>query len=226
MERVVARLHAIETPLPKAKPEIRAAAERFTPRDRPGDYAQAMMDLGATLCSPKRPKCLTCPIAEFCKARALGLAEELPRRLAKAERPTRRAVAFWLVDGGGAVLLRRRPETGLLGGMMELPSTPWRAAPWAEAEARAAAPPAADWVALPGLVRHTFTHFHLEAHVWAGRADSAPAPDGGRWVALDRLGDEALPSVMRKLVRHAMAQSAALWIRRSSNERGPSGRVP
>ena len=208
VERVVARLFALETPLPDVKPEIRAEAERLTPQERPGDYAQAMMDLGATICLPKRPKCLTCPLAEPCRARALGLAEALPRRRPKASRPTRRAVAFWLLDPAGAVLLRRRPETGLLGGMMELPSTPWREAPWPDCEARAETPLAADWVALPGIVRHTFTHFHLEARVWAGRATRDKLPNGGRWVTLDGLADQALPSVMRKLVRHALEQSA------------------
>ncbi|MEM7227050.1 MAG: A/G-specific adenine glycosylase [Pseudomonadota bacterium] len=211
VERVVARLRALEMPLPDVKPEIRARAAELTPKERPGDYAQAMMDLGATLCLPKRPKCLTCPLSTSCQARALGLAEELPRRRPKTERPTRRAVAFWLTDPSGAVLLRRRPEKGLLGGMMELPSTPWRAAPWPEeADARAAAPLETDWIALPGLVRHTFTHFHLEARVWAGQTSATEPPNDGRWVPLDGLSGQALPSVMRKLVRHALERSAEL----------------
>ena len=208
VERVVARLFALESPLPDVKPEIRERAAGLTPRKRPGDYAQAMMDLGATVCLPKRPKCLTCPLTASCRARALNLAEELPRRRPKAERPTRRAIAFWLLDPAGAVLLRRRPEKGLLGGMMELPSTPWREAPWSASDARAAAPLATEWTALPGLVRHTFTHFHLEAEVWAGRAPAEASLNGGRWVTLDGLTDQALPSVMRKLVRHALEQSA------------------
>jgi A/G-specific adenine glycosylase len=210
VERVVARLFAVESPLPKAKPELRGLAEGLTPRRRPGDFAQAMMDLGATVCLPKRPRCLACLFAAYCAALAAGTAEGLPRRAAKAPRPTRHGVAFWLVDEVGAVLLRRRPEEGLLGGMMELPSTPWREAPWPAEEAGGKAPITREWTVLPGLVRHTFTHFHLELTVWAGQVDGAAETHvgEGRWVALDGLGDEALPSVMRKLVRHALERLA------------------
>ena len=207
VERVAARLFAVETPLPKAKPELRALAEDLTPGARPGDFAQAMMDLGATVCLPKRPRCPACPLAAHCAARAAGSAVDLPRRAAKQPRPTRHGVAFWLVDDAGAVLLRRRPETGLLGGMMELPSTPWREAPWPAGEARKNSPGGIEWTALPGRVRHTFTHFHLEMTVWAGRANGSERPlykADERWVPLDGLADEALPSVMRKLVRHAL----------------------
>jgi A/G-specific adenine glycosylase len=213
VERVTARLFAVETPLPKAKAELRRLAEGLTPPERPGDFAQAMMDLGATVCLAKRPRCLACPLTAPCAARAAGTAEALPRRAAKAPRPMRHGVAFWLVDRDGAVLLRRRPDEGLLGGMMELPSTPWRETPWSAGDARAKAPanlPNADgWTALPGVVRHTFTHLHLELTVWAGRV-SKTATDGtdGRWVPLDRLADEALPSVMRKVVRHALERLA------------------
>ncbi len=208
VERVVARLFAVETPLPAAKPELRRLAATLTPEARPGDYAQAMMDLGATVCLSRKPRCLFCPLQVDCAARVHGIAETLPARSPKPERPTRRAVAFWTVNPAGSILLRRRPEKGLLGGMMELPSTDWREAAWAEAEARAQAPLAADWSALPGLVRHTFTHFHFEITVWAGRAPRGAAPAGGRWVAIDALGDQALPSVMRKIVKHALAQAA------------------
>ena len=206
VERVVARIFALETPLPAAKPELRRLAETLTPEERPGDYAQAMMDLGATVCLPRNPKCMLCPVAGRCAARRSGLAADLPRRAPKAERPTRRGVAFWVVDESGRLLLRRRPERGLLGGMMELPSTDWRPAPWPEAEARNAAPLAASWLALPGTVRHTFTHFHLELELWATRVGAA-AVTGGRWVALDELGGQALPSVMRKLVGHGLKQA-------------------
>jgi A/G-specific adenine glycosylase len=203
VERVVARLFAVETPLPAAKAELRAHAEPLTPKRRPGDFAQAMMDLGATVCLPRTPKCSLCPLACHCAAEKKGIAARLPRRAPKAERPTRRAVAFWTARDGGTILLRRRPPKGLLGGMMEVPSTPWRAAPWREAEALAQAPIAAEWTELPGLVRHTFTHFHLELTVWAGRASDGQEAEG-RWVRLDDLGGEALPSVMRKVVRHAL----------------------
>ena len=205
----MARLFVVEAPLPVAKPALRRLAAELTPSRRPGDFAQAMMDLGATVCLPRRPRCQACPLAGCCAARAAGRAGELPRRAPKKQRPTRRGVAFWILDAEGAVLLRRRANSGLLGGMMEVPGTEWRAEPWAADEARAQAPVRADWTPLPGLVRHTFTHFHLELSVWAGRAT---APDGvdGRWVALDALGPQALPSVMRKVIRHALKQAASL----------------
>ncbi len=204
IERVTARLFAVETPLPKAKAELRRLAETLTPERRPGDFAQAKMDLGATVCLPRRPRCLACPLEAHCTARTAGLQDELPRRAPKAERPTRRAVAFWVVAPSGKVLLRRRAEKGLLGGMMEIPSTEWRAEDWAEAEALVQAPLPAAWQALPGRVRHTFTHFHFEVAVWAGRAGSEDQVDHGLWCSLDRLGEQALPSVMRKIVEHAL----------------------
>ncbi len=205
VERVVARLFAVDRPLPDAKPELRRLAEALTPERRPGDHAQAVMDLGATVCLPRRPRCLACPLHDDCAARRGGLAEELPRRRPKAQRPTRRAVAFYVTRPDGAVLLRRRPSEGLLGGMMEVPSTPWRPAGWGEGEAMAEAPVAADWRPLDGLVRHTFTHFHFEVTVWAGRVEECEAGgDGRRWVVPDRLADEALPTVMRKILDHGL----------------------
>ena len=212
VERVVARLFALETPLPTAKAELRRLAESLTPDQRPGDYAQAMMDLGATVCLPRRPKCLICPLSTDCAAQAAGIAETLPRRAPKPERPLRRGVAFWLLSPEGTVLLRRRPEKGLLGGMMEVPSTDWREADWPAAEARRQAPRKTRWSALPGLVRHGFTHFELELEVWTGRAAGDGGNDGGndgeRWVALDALHDQALPTLMRKVVRHSLKHLA------------------
>ena len=208
IERVLSRLFAVETPLPAAKPALRELAATLTPAARPGDHAQAMMDLGATVCLPRRPRCLACPLAEGCAARAAGLQEELPRKAPKAERPTRRAIAFWTVSPSGKVLLRRRAEKGLLGGMMEVPSTEWRGAAWDEAEALAQAPLATEWQALPGEVRHTFTHFHFQVAVWAGRAAEEASIEDGLWCSLDRLGDQALPSVMRKIITHALKGGA------------------
>src|SRR5437764_4173802 len=126
VERVIARLFALTTPLPDAKIEIAARAADLVPRERAGDYAQAMMDLGATVCTPRRPRCVICPLMEGCRARALGLAEELPRRAPRADKPTRRGVAFVLMRRDGAVLLRKRPTKGLLGGMDEVASSAWR----------------------------------------------------------------------------------------------------
>jgi A/G-specific adenine glycosylase len=197
VERVVARLFAVEEPLPGVKPKLRTLAATLTPRERPGDYAQAMMDLGATVCTPRKPKCMLCPVAEACDARAAGIQEDLPRKSAKADKPTRRGTAYWLINPDGAVLLRRRVEEGLLGGMAEVPSSGW--------EPGGAPPLDVAWRALPGMVRHTFSHFHLELQVVAGRAGADWAKAEGQWVPLDRLGDHALPSVMRKVVRHALA---------------------
>ena len=211
VERVVARLFKVETPLPAAKPELTRLADSLTPAERAGDFAQAMMDLGATVCLPRGPKCPLCPLEPACQAKAAGIAQELPRRQPKAARPTRRAVAFFVTGPQGEVLLRRRAEQGLLGGMMEVPSTPWREAPWEDAEAQAAAPLAAAWRALPGTVRHTFTHFHFEVTVWAARSVSAPAV-AGRWVALDALADAAIPTVMRKIIEHGLRHSAVAGV--------------
>ena len=208
VERVVARLHAVKTPMPGAKRELRERAAAMLPADpvaafRYGDYAQAMMDLGATVCLPRGPRCEACPLAADCAGRAAGIAESLPRQAAKAARPTRRGIAFWVEGPDGTVLLRRRPRRGLLGGMLELPSTDWREIKWAPAEARAAAPVPATWRPLPGVVRHTFTHFHLELTVWAGSVPTGKTTAAGLWVRREELDDLALPTLMRKAVVHA-----------------------
>ncbi len=207
VERVVARLFAVREPLPGVKPKLRALAATLAPKARPGDFAQAMMDLGATVCTPRKPRCMLCPLAAPCGALAAGIAEALPAKAAKADKPTRRGAAFWLVNPAGAVLLRKRAEEGLLGGMTETPSTPWGEAPDARTVA-AAAPMDAAWVRLPGEVRHTFSHFHLELVVLAGRAGEGWERAAGFWVPVDRLGGQALPSVMRKVARHALAHHA------------------
>ena len=204
IERVVSRLFAIEEPLPAVKPKLRQLVARLTPQERPGDYAQAMMDLGATLCQPARPKCLACPLSEFCDGRALGVAESLPRKLPKKAKPTRRGVAFWLEDGEGRVLLRRRGDKGLLGGMTEIPSTDWLEAGVSAEDAATAAPCAAEWRSLPGKVRHTFTHFHLELEVWAASLPGSPVIEGAFWCSLDDLGGQALPTLMRKVAKLAL----------------------
>jgi A/G-specific adenine glycosylase len=210
IERVVARLFAIETPMPDAKPELTAQAATLTPPDRPGDHAQAMMDLGATICTPRKPKCLTCPISAPCLARQKGIAENLPHRRPKAAKPTRHGVAFWMIDSAGQVCLRRRPERGLLGGMMEIPSTDWQQCTPGEVPdltaARASAPLSTDWRELPGIVRHTFTHFHLELTVWAARAETKG--DIGTWHQIDAISDLALPTVMAKVAAHAVRHTA------------------
>ena len=204
VERVIARQFAVTAPLPKSKAKLRALAETLTPEQRPGDYAQALMDLGATICLPRKPKCQLCPWADACKARAQGIAESLPRKLPKPERPRKYAVMFWLSRPDGSVLLRRRAERGLLGGLMELPSTEWRAEPWTVREAVAAAPARARWRALDGIVRHGFTHFDIEMQVLAGQANGRRP--SGVWSQVDRLSDHALPTMMKKVVKHALAK--------------------
>jgi A/G-specific adenine glycosylase len=200
VERVVARLFAVVEPLPGVKPRLRDLAATLTPNERPGDYAQAMMDLGATVCVPRQPRCPLCPLAAVCAARASGIAETLPARIAKADKPLRRGIAFWLVNEQGEVLLRRRPMTGLLGGMTEVPTTAWVEGPF---PVNVSVPVETAWHPLPGAVRHTFSHFHLELAVWTGSAAGGPAGEGF-WVPLPSLGDQALPSVMRKVARFAL----------------------
>lgn len=205
VERVIARLFAVTDALPGAKPALRRLAESLTPDRRAGDYAQAIMDLGATTCLPRKPKCLLCPWASACRARREGIAESLPAKSPKAERPKRHGVVFWTLRKDGAVLLRRRPESGLLGGMIEVPSTEWRAEPWTLDEAVPAAPIAVEWRPLDGLVRHGFTHFELELSLVVGHARNGIARDA-LWCPVDRLSDHALPTLMKKVVRHALAK--------------------
>jgi len=165
------------------------------------------MDLGATICTPRKPVCALCPWRDGCRAFRLGTAEEFPRRTLKAERPKRSGVVFWVVDETGAVLLRRRLPKGLLGGMMEFPSTDWL--PKAPADPAASAPVDAEWRILPGAVRHVFTHFELTLTVWTGRLAGRGDPELGLWVTPDRFGDHALPSLMRKVAKHALAKAGA-----------------
>jgi A/G-specific adenine glycosylase len=199
VERVMARLYAVDTPLPQAKPTIRDLALELVPRDRPGDFAQALMDLGATICTPRAANCLICPWTSACLARQRGLTDVLPRKAAKPAQPLRVGIAFW-VERDGHVLLRRRPERGLLGGMMEIPSTDWQSQlPHKPLEA---APVAARWRHKAGRIEHVFTHFRLELEIWRAFAlQDATVPDGNyRWVPVSELAGEALPSVMRKIV--------------------------
>jgi A/G-specific adenine glycosylase len=213
IERVVARLYALTEPLPNAKPEIRRLARALTPQRRAGDFAQAMMDLGAMVCTPKKPACALCPLTESCVARGRGDQETYPRRTPKREGALRRGAAFVVRRADGCVLLRTRPAKGLLGGMTEVPTTAW-AADFDAGDALAAAPhfrtrPAAAkrdprWRRLAGIVRHVFTHFPLELAVYAAEVPAAtPAPDGMRWIKLADVAGEALPSLMRKVLAHA-----------------------
>jgi A/G-specific adenine glycosylase len=205
VERVASRLFAIEQPLPAAKPAIREAAAVLgsdpAAQARPSDFAQALFDLGASICTPAAPGCAVCPWIASCEARRLGIQASLPRKSPKKERPIRYGVHFWLTDDTGSVLLRTRPYKGLLGGMTELPGTPWRDTPWTIDEALADAPVSLDWRGA-GQVRHGFTHFELIIDVLAAHVPVIQAE--GFAQKLDALDDAALPSVMRKCVRMAV----------------------
>ncbi len=205
IERVIARLFAVETPLPQAKAELRAIQERLTPRDRAGDYAQAMMDLGAAICTPKRPACALCPINAGCLAFERGTQERHPLKATKAERPTRIGAAYVAIRADGAVLLRRRPPIGLLGSMTEVPGSEWTAkAPHGTADRAAGAPFRSAWRRVATPVVHVFTHFRLELTVHrADMAAATVAPAGHWWSLPADLPSEALPSVMKKAIEAA-----------------------
>ncbi len=205
IERVVARLFAVTDTLPGVKPELRRLAAGLTPEQRAGDHAQALMDLGATICLPRAPLCERCPLSKDCEGRKQDIAAGLPRRQPKAERPTRYGVAFCLFDDAGRLLLRRRAEKGLLGGMMEVPSTPWREEAWQAAEILDHAPLPTDWQSLPGTVVHVFTHFRLELTVHMGVGVRKTKSDE-IWQAPEDLGDLALPTVMKKVLHHGLGR--------------------
>jgi A/G-specific adenine glycosylase len=198
VERVMARLFAVETPLPEAKPELKRLAWGLVRGDRPGDWAQALMDLGATVCRPKAPLCDRCPITEACAGLATGAPETFPSKTAKAERPHRFGAAYVLTREE-AVALVRRPPKGLLGGMLALPTSDWRAARWSDAEALAAAPVAADWRPA-GEVEHGFTHFTLTLQLYRAQGEMPEA------VWTPRAGLGALPSVFLKAAREGLGR--------------------
>ena len=222
IERVVSRLFAVEEPLPQAKPliqklattllgDIGAGDETSRARDaktRAGDSAQALMDLGASICTPKRPACGLCPLNEGCAARSRGDQETFPRKAPKKTGKLRRGAAF-VVTRGDELLVQTRPEKGLLGGMTEVPGSDWRAAQDDEA-ALAQAPTltgVSRWQRRVGVVTHVFTHFPLELVVYTARVPArARAPKGMRWVPIATLADEALPNVMRKVIAHGLGR--------------------
>ncbi|MCC7266382.1 MAG: A/G-specific adenine glycosylase [Caulobacteraceae bacterium] len=195
VERVMARLFAVETLLPAAKPELTVLAARFVTSERPGDWAQALMDLGATVCRPKAPLCLACPISDACAASTRGAPETFPRKAARAERPRRHGVAFVLTRGEKVALVRRPPK-GLLGGMLALPTTGWTVSPPGEAEIAAAAPDGAAWREA-GEVEHVFTHFALTLKVLSAEGDGP-----FEWRAKADL--YVLPSVFLKAARKGL----------------------
>jgi A/G-specific adenine glycosylase len=202
VERVVARLLALDTPLPAAKKEISDFVTAILPKKRPGDFAQAMMDLGATVCSPRSPSCLICPLARFCSATARN-PQDFPKKPPKKARPFKRGAVFVLRRADGAVLARRRPARGLLGGMTEFFGTDWREGrgeDWAAKQAFPSAPCMRAHWRFAGEIDHVFTHFALKLSVFVAAAPADfEAPETGFWIAVQDLSVAALPSVMRKV---------------------------
>ncbi|WDI32280.1 A/G-specific adenine glycosylase [Hyphococcus flavus] len=202
VERVVSRLCAIDTPMPAAKPVIKTQAEKIWPQKRSGDFAQGLMDLGAEICRPKSPSCLICPISSACEALAQGKQEYFPVKAPKKEKPHRKGVIFALINTKGEMLFERRPEKGLLGGMLGLPGSDW--APVPPSKIFESAPLKARWNHI-GNITHTFTHFHLMLDVYI-----AKAPKGFRRVADQKWiapSQAKLPTVMKKAVSLAMENS-------------------
>ncbi len=234
-ERVLARLYAIEEPLPNAKPTLRKLGQALAPEKRAGDLVQALMDLGATICTPKRPACANCPWAESCEGRKRGIAESLPRKGAERERPLKRGAAFIVRDAKDRVLVVKRPEKGLLGGMLEPPLGPWTETFPSRVEAMLQAPFRGEWTKRAGVVKHGFTHFELEIEVYVTSERGLPARiqhasprffrDGRAskhgdlntraiWIPIDKLKDAALPTVMRKIIAHGLDDGGPLFARR------------
>jgi A/G-specific adenine glycosylase len=199
-ERVVARLFAVTEPLAKVKTRLRGLGQSLVPEKRAGDFAQAMMDLGSAICTPKRPACMSCPLFEDCAARKLGIQDTLPVKGEKAARPLRRGAAFVARDKAGAVLLVKRPTEGLLGGMLQPPLGPWTDDFPSRAEAMKQAPFSAEWKKRVGVVRHGFTHFELEIEMYVVEVSKRPKFEG-TWV--NDLANAALPTVMRKIIEAA-----------------------
>ena len=220
IERVMSRLFAVEQALPQAKPVIQELATTLLgasragdkksragdEKSRAGDSAQALMDLGASICTPKRPACSLCPLSDACAARRRGDQESFPRKAPKKSGELRRGAAF-VVTRGGELLVRSRPEKGLLGGMTEVPGSDWRASQDDEA-ALAQAPGLGGvtrWHRKLGVVTHVFTHFPLELVVYTAQVPARTrAPADMRWVPIATLSGEALPNVMRKVIAHGL----------------------
>lgn len=207
IERVTARLFALADALPKGKARIGEHASMLTPNARPGDFAQAMMDLGSGVCTPKAPDCGACPLKPECMAARRGDPDRYPAKAAKVRRPVRHGMVFWAVRDDGRVMLRKRPERGLLGGMTEIPSTDWREQTWSLAEASRQAPVKGRWRRLDGVVRHTFTHFHLELTVLTAVIKTGN-PKGALWCAPSGFSEHALPTLMKKVARFVAGYSS------------------
>lgn len=204
VERVISRLYAISDPLPGSKPQMKARVRELTPQDRPGDFAQAMMDLGATICTPKRPACALCPFNENCLALKNFDPQSFPVKAAKKQKPVRQGAAFVAVSAQGEIFLRRRPESGLLGGMTEVPTTDWTSRQDGGTDTTHA-PFSADWQAC-GTVIHVFTHFELRLSVYRSLVTKV-VEENGWWEPVGNLEAQALPTVMKKAIALAIPRA-------------------
>ena len=205
VERVMSRLFMLDAPMPKGRVAVAARTIALVPEDRPGDFAQALMDLGATICTPRKPACASCPWQASCLARATGIQESYPRKLAKKESVLRRGTAFVVLREDDCLLLRTRPPKGLLGGMAEVPTSAWSARHEME-DSMGDAPLKADWLTANTPVRHVFTHFPLELTILAARVPmTASLPEGARFTKLEALDDEPLSSLMQKVIEAGLA---------------------
>lgn len=203
VERVISRVYAISTPLPRAKAAIHQLTQALVPEIRAGDFAQAMMDLGATVCTPKNPNCKICPWHATCEARKRGTPKQFPVKIAKKKIPTRHGAAFVAMNDDGFILLRKRRGSGMLAGMSEVPTTDWSAQQDGETGINAA-PFSADWTHTDD-VSHVFTHFKLTMKVYSCRTKQYKDVDGW-WVHRDKVMDEALPELMKKIIRSATGE--------------------
>jgi A/G-specific adenine glycosylase len=203
-ERVLARLVAFDEVLPDARARLNRIAAGLVPAARPGDFAQALMDLGSTICLPRQARCGECPLAKSCRARALDMTGGVPRKKSKSPRKTARAVAFVAVDSVGAVYLVRRPQDGLFGGMMQPPLTALGRKFSGRDEALCAAPFSGEWIGKRGVIRHTLTHLELEIRIYVARFTARPNGEGS-WILPSEFSSAALPTAMRKILKHALA---------------------
>ena len=205
-ERVTARLNAIEKPLPAAKPLLKKYATMITPDYRSGDYAQAVMDLGATICIPKQPRCNECPVNDSCLSLKKGKTGVIPKKTPKRKKPSRFGIAFLCINTNNEILLQRRPDKGLLAGMMEVPGTPWTENPPSQAQIQNSEPFKADWQAVPGAIIHIFTHFKLEIKVLRVNPKYCSDVDSLIWHPVDSFQNAGLPSLMLKIIKHGLKQ--------------------
>jgi A/G-specific adenine glycosylase len=199
--RVFSRLYALTSPLPAVKQEVQSFVKQIVPSQRRGDFAQGLMDLGATICRPKNPSCNMCPLQKICVGRSQGIASQLPHPAKKVEKPRRYGLIFWVENSRGEILLEKRPNKGLLAGLMSLPTTEWRNEPWEglSEEALSYAPQGGlNWEPLSAVVRHTFTHFHLELRIAKGTINVS---HNGIWSSVEEFSTYAFPTVMKKVIR-------------------------